>query len=80
MSDINQKPCPCCGQLRPFPTEVGEWEYTPEIYFENPRWFRVTVKLPEPNDRDGQEGLRLWMNGEIVWWPNNCTWRKVCVK
>jgi hypothetical protein len=41
------------------------------------KWIRVTIKKPEPNDRDGQEGLRVWQNGEIVWWPSHCAWRKV---
>ena len=73
----NKKQCPCCGQLRPFPTEPGEWEYTEEIYFENPRWTTVSVRYPELNDRDGAEGLRLWKDGEMIWWPSSCAWRKL---
>jgi len=73
----NIKKCSCCGQLRPTPTEPGEWEYSRTINFETPKWIRVTVTLPESNDRDGQEGLRLWENGEMIWWPDNVAWRKL---
>jgi len=71
--------CPCCGQPRPVPTEPGEWEYmiSPTMPPDLTKWIRVTIKKPEPNDRDGQEGLRVWQNGEIVWWPSHCAWRKV---
>lgn len=73
----NQKHCTCCGQSQPFPTEPGEWEYTEQVYMDNPYWAKVTVKLPEPDDETGQSGLRLWQNGEMIWWPNNCAWRKL---
>jgi hypothetical protein len=75
----NVSPCPCCGQLRPFPTEPGEWEYasTFTIFLGDPKWHRATIKLPAQDDRDGQEGLRIWENGEMIWWPAKCTWRKV---
>jgi hypothetical protein len=61
--------------MMPFPTEPGEWEYSERIY-EN-QFHRVSVKLPLPDDRDGQEGLRLWKDGEMIWWPSQATWRKI---
>ncbi len=73
----NIKKCCCCGQLRPYPTEPGEWEYSEDVYFANPTWIRVSVKLPERDDEEGQYGLRLWKDGKIVWWPTNSAWRKI---
>jgi hypothetical protein len=73
----NVKKCPCCGQLRPVPTEPGEWEFSENIYFDNPTWVRVTIKLPEANDEDGQYGLRIWKDGKKIWWPCTSAWRKV---
>jgi len=74
---MNQSHCPCCNQLRPFPTEPGEWEFCESPYLEPQRWCRVSVKLPLDDDRDGPDGLRIWHNGEMIWWPNYATWRKV---
>lgn len=73
----NVQLCPCCNQPRPCPTEPGEWEYCEAPYFRPQKWVRVSVKKPLPDDREGQEGLRLWCNGEMIWWPSNVTWRKV---
>jgi hypothetical protein len=75
----NVRNCPCCGKPRPFPTEPGEWEYmeNPTMPPEYQKWVRVTIKLPEPNDRDGQEGLRIWKDGKMIWWPDSAAWRKV---
>lgn len=73
----DQRPCPCCGQTRPYPTEPGEWQFCEQPYILPKRWASVTVKLPAADDRDGQEGLRLWQNGEMIWWPSNSEWRKV---
>lgn len=85
MTNNNEKPCPCCGQIRPCPTEPGEWEYCEAIFMEPQyiHWIRASVRLPLPNDRDGQEGLRLWQMSEesgemeMVWWPSNAAWRKL---
>lgn len=73
----NESQCSCCGQMRPFPTEPGEWEYSQNANWDNPTWQSVTVKLPLKNDRDGGDGLRLWQDGNLVWWPCNCAWRKI---
>lgn len=74
---MNEKDCPCCGQKRPFPTEPGNWEYCEAPYFEPQVWVRVSVELPAEDDREGPYGLRLWKDGEVIWWPNHCAWRKV---
>lgn len=77
----NIKPCSCCGQLRPYPTEPGKWQFSENVAYESygykVTWTDVEVKLPLIDDRDGQEGLRLWQHGKMVWWPSNCAWRKV---
>ncbi len=70
--------CPCCGQEVPFPTEPGEWEYCEYPSTSNPKWNRVSVRLPESDDRFGSDGLRLWKDDEMIWWPSGYTaWRKV---
>jgi hypothetical protein len=73
----NIRPCPCCGQPRLVPTEPGEWEYCEFIRAEKPIWVRVSIKLPEFDDKYGQDGLRIWQDGKMVWWPSHCAWRKV---
>jgi hypothetical protein len=76
---MNESPCTCCGQVRPYPTEPGEWEYSELIYMPSGKqfWQRVTIKKPDANDRDGQDGLRVWKDGEMIWWPHNAAWRKI---
>jgi hypothetical protein len=76
---MNESPCTCCGQVRPYPTEPGEWEYCELIFMPADKqfWQRVTVKKPDANDRDGQEGLRLWEDGKMIWWPALAAWRKI---
>jgi len=71
----NIKNCPCCGQPRPFPTEEGEWEVNEQPYCSDGNWMRVSVRKPLPDDRDGQDGLRLWHRGKMIWWPTG-QWRK----
>lgn len=75
--DTNVKLCPCCSQPRPYPTEPGVWEFCQAPYMPKQIWIRVEVKLPDINDRDGDEGLRLWRDDEMLWWPGNATWRKI---
>ena len=73
----NNQLCSCCGQPRPYPTEPGEWEYCNWITGNSPVWIRVSVKLAEKDDAERYgDGLRLWESGKMIWWPNNCAWRK----
>ena len=76
---VNVCLCHCCGQLRPFPTEPGIWEFNESVTMPNSEmyWVRAEVKHPLPDDRDGPIGLRLWVAGKMVWWPNKAAWRKV---
>jgi hypothetical protein len=79
--------CYCCGQLRPYPTKPGKWEY-----LENPHlseyyksigkplnWIRVDV-VPDKFDPDSITcNLMIIPEGqtEAIWWPNNAQWRKI---
>lgn len=69
--------CHCCGQNRPFPTERGEWEFCEMPTSPKAHWVRCTIQNPLPDDRDGPDGLRLWVNDEMMWWPKNAAWRKI---
>jgi hypothetical protein len=68
--------CSCCGQKAPYPTEPGEWEYCENPNMKNQKWIRVSVELPDEDDKYGPDGLRLRKDGELIWWPNNSAWRK----
>jgi len=63
------RPCECCGQSRPYPTEPGRWKYKirPEGF-----WHNVTVK-------EHEEGLTITPDGESepMWWPSNAQWEEI---
>ena len=80
----NFRPCPTCGQIRPFPTEPGKWEFHESITLEEScdmPWTPCEVKLPQKGERYFEDGgLRLWVeeHDEPVWWPQRgAAWRKV---
>jgi len=79
----NERLCYTCGQATPFPSEPGEWEYNEHVTYPEdvgPGWRRAQIRVPAPNDRDGDEGLRFhpYTKGkpskEPHWWPN-AAWR-----
>ena len=76
MNEPNTTLCSCCGQFRPFPTEPGIWEYN-EWVTGSQNWIPVEVKYPESADHDGPDGLRLWIDGHMAWWPSHAAWRKI---
>lgn len=67
----NMKPCTCCGQLMPYPTEPGKWEFKRAG---EEKWIKVTIRLP----KDG-EGLLIYKgkSKEPMWWPDTCEWRQI---
>ena len=69
--DKNQKICECCGQITPFPTEPGLWEYCYNLSLTK-SWRKVRIK-------QSPEGLEVWPVGEKkpIFWPEKSTWRKV---
>ena len=86
MNAANVKECPCCRQLRPFPTEPGEWEYREKG---NKIWTRATIKLATGSEfSDCEPGNLLFYCHEIMnaidfedrhpgphWWPVDAEWR-----
>ncbi len=73
----NVKPCGTCGQLRPYPTEPGEWEYNELVWHESGAWNRVTV-------RKSPDGLSLEIvpkgATQPIWWPQGgAAWRQVTI-
>lgn len=68
----NTKPCPCCNQTRPYPTDTGIWEYCEYPVMPASFWVRVTVKRTE-------DGLTITPEGqnEPIWWPSMASWRKI---
>lgn len=77
MNEIDDvRMCPCCGQMRPYPTTPGIWEFTvdpalSEALGREPHWTTVEVK-------EHEEGLTItpMRSSEPIWWPNNAQWRK----
>lgn len=67
---VNEKLCPCCGQIRPYPTEPGIWEYCEYPTTTKQYWNRVEIKKTD-------DGLVIIKDGEEVWWPDMAMWRKV---
>lgn len=69
MKTKNIEPCPCCGQLRPYPTEPGRWRYKTYGLGD---WYTVTVKQDD-------EGLTMTHDGETKpdWWPGNAEWEQI---
>ena len=72
--------CPCCGEMRPYPTEPGRWRFRQHPYMwddfgDKWPWRTVTVK-PDP------EGLTITEDGkkEPMNWPDNAVWRKLRCK
>jgi hypothetical protein len=66
----NMNPCPCCGQMRPFPTEPGRWEYGyPYLLNE---WKKCSVKIST-----GEEHREV-PPGELLFYPDGregpCEW------
>ena len=80
----NMKPCPCCGQLRPYPTEPGEWEYRQYPWLP---WSKAKiVKSTGKEHHEVPEGeLLFYGTGEAAdvfetepsWWPGYAEWRKL---
>jgi len=74
----NMKPCPCCGQMRPYPTEPGEWEYREYSWlpWEKCKIVRSTGKehheVPEGELLFYREG-----GASPAWWPDHAEWRKI---
>lgn len=80
----NEKLCPCCGQVRPYPTEPGAWEYLESPGLARamhlngkicrvPGWIPVDVVKSEEG-----EGLLCIPVGEHepIWWPDQAMWRR----
>jgi hypothetical protein len=63
--------CPCCGEVRPYPKNAGEWEYRRDPAI-NYIWNRVSIVQTEVGLVCIPEG-----NTEPIWWPTLAAWRKV---
>jgi hypothetical protein len=77
LKDVRQ--CSCCGELRPFPTTEGIWEYreSPTV---NDTWTRVkVVKSKREPGCLSIYPIPLGKNPSKtpIWWPDNAQWRKV---
>jgi hypothetical protein len=72
----NRKICSCCGQMRDYPTEPGNWEFK-----DFDHWRKVTiVRSTGKETHEVPEGeLLLYLEGsdKPEWWPNNAQWRKL---
>jgi len=82
MDDV--KNCPVCGQLRPFPTKPGLWEY--REYSSLP-WSKAKIVLSTGNEHHEVPAGELLFYGtgettdtfesEPGWWPERAEWRKI---
>ena len=51
------KPCPCCGQDRPYPTRPGKWEY--KQHYDN--WIKCEIKISDGTEfSDAEKGCLLF--------------------
>ncbi len=79
-SNKNTKPCDCCGQERPCPTEPGIWEYNENVTMRYGKWVRVTIVAPPEDEREYDDDLHMYHDGDTkpAWWPQHgAAWRKV---
>lgn len=73
----NFRKCSCCGQLAPYPTSNGRWEFLEypilaELYPDLYQWRACTIEF---ND----EGFTITPDdvGEAIWHPEKAQWRKL---
>lgn len=51
------KPCPCCGQDRPFPTQPGKWEFKRSFH----DWIKCEIKVSDGTEfYDAEKGGLLF--------------------
>lgn len=86
MEDVRE--CPCCRQMRPHPTQPGEWEYR-TIY--NDTWRRAIISVSTGyEDEPCEPGHLVFYDHDIMnatdledqhpgshWWPEHAQWRKL---
>jgi hypothetical protein len=73
---MTQTPCPCCGQMREFPTGPGMWEYNETPMYYGSKWNVVNVVANDGTYKDVPVGgLVCIVEGEPIWWPSGA-WRR----
>jgi len=82
--------CPVCGNICPYPTGPGKWQYKPYPAELHDRWFNCEIRVSTgEEDSDVPEGELLFYpeilpgddgyeyKDEPHWWPSNARWRKI---
>ena len=60
---IDVKICPCCGQLRPYPTRPGIWEYKQYPSMTSSEWIRCEIRISTGKEHHEAE------SGALLFYP-----------
>ena len=78
INDSDMRACGCCGQMRPFPTREGLWEYNEDPSFNQDGSLLTEIRLTEiMTVRDGKK-LDPPVSKECVY-KHEQVWRRVSV-